>query len=253
MHVIDTPYLRSAYGKRIFAFGESSAPTTVVIVGSCRVVPFLNYLRSHETPMNILCFNPVEMWDGPGHEVSDGVNAVMAGFRFGKVDYMICEHLQYCGAINTVRSSKDNIYDSLGCNPDVEIRLPNWQGIHLFDTETAIYDPTGYGNLSHEEKVSHIRIESAKHRARFLSHCRKSSFPQLESWVEERWLTTRLGWSSNHPTLTLTNKMFDLIADRMNLPLSATFKQSPLYTQDRMAPTGYALTSVDYEANNWKF
>lgn len=253
MHLIDTPYLRSAYTKRIFAFGDSDAPTTVVLIGSCRIVPYLNYLRAHETPMNLVCLNPVEMWDGPGHEVSAGVNRTMDGYRFGKVDYLICEHVQYCGAINTVRTSEQNIYDTLGCNPEVEIRLPNWQDIHIFDKETAIYDPPGYGNLSHEDKVNHIRTETTKHKARYLSHCRKCSFPQLESWTEDNWLTTRLGWSSNHPTLTVIHKLFGLIAGRMNLPLSDGFLKSPLYTLDRFASTGYALTPVDYEANNWKF
>jgi hypothetical protein len=193
------------------------------------------------------------MWEGAGHAVSDGVNAVLDGFRFGKVDHLICEHLQYCGALNTVRSTNLNIYDSLGCNPVNEIRIPNWNDMHIFDAETAIHDPVGYAALNHTEKVRHIQVKTARHKARFLSHCRGCSFPQLESWTDEHWLTTRLGWSSNHPTLTMTNKMFALAAEKMDLPLSDKFKTSSVYTLDRYAPTGYALTPVDYDANNWKF
>jgi hypothetical protein len=253
MQTIDTPYLRASYNKRMFSFGDNRAPITVVLVGSCRIVPFLNYLRIHGTPMNLLCFNPIEMWNGPGCEVSDGVNTVMAGYRFGKVDYLICEHLQYCGVINTVRSSKDNIYDSLGCNPLSEIRLPNWEGMHIFDAETAGYDRAGYANLGHVEKVNHIRTETAKHKARFLSHCRECSFPQVESWTEENWLTTRLGWSSNHPTLTLIHKLFGLVAEQMKLSLSDQFNKNPIYTRDLYESTKMSLTPVDYEANLWQF
>jgi hypothetical protein len=51
----------------------------------------------------------------------------------------------------------------------------------------------------------------------------------------------------------MTNKMFALAAEKMDLPLSDKFKTSSVYTLDRYAPTGYALTPVDYDANNWKF
>lgn len=251
--VIDTPYLRSAYTKGIFQFGQDDAKLKMVLVGSCRILPFLNYLRLFETPINLICLNPVEMWGGPGSEVKDGVNRIMAGQKLGKVGVLICEHLQDCGVINTVRSSAENLFDSLGCKPEMEIRLPNWNDMHIFDAETAIHDPVGHGNRTHEERVNFIRTQTAIHKARWLSHCRKSSFPELEQWTEDNWLTTRLGWTSNHPTITLIHEMFEWIMNDMGVLIPEQVGHHPIYNNDLYASTGYKLTSVDYEANHWKF
>ena len=251
--VIDTPYLRSAYTKGIFQFGWDDAKVKIVLVGSCRILPFLNYLRLFETPMNLICLNPVEMWGGPGSEVKDGVNKTMAGFRLGVVDFLICEHLQDCGVINTVRSSPENLFKSLGCYPMTEIRLPNWNDMHIFDAETAIHDPNGHGNRTHEERVNFIRTQTAIHKARWLSHCQKSSFPELVDWTKHFWLHERLGWSSNHPKITLLRKLFELITARMEFDIPDQVESDPIYRSDLYASTGYKLTSVDYEANHWKF
>src|SRR5690242_10362689 len=128
MTPITTNILRESYERREFAFGNP-AGKKVVLIGSCRIVPLLNALRVYNSlnrnPFELLCFNPVEMWGGPGHHVHDGVNQILANYRFPETDFLVCEHLQFCGVLNTVRSSEQNIFDSLRANPTVEIRLPN--------------------------------------------------------------------------------------------------------------------------------
>ena len=254
---ITTNILRASYEERKFSFGQPAAKQTVCLIGSCRIVPLLNYLRvynaMHGNPFELLCFNPVEMWDGPGNEVSAGANKVLQGYRFGKVDYLVCEHLERCGVLNTVRDTQENIFESLGCAPAVEIHLPNWNNLHIFDVETAMHDKTGYGVLGHDERVAFLRQETAKHKARFLSHCRESSFPQLETWVEEHWFTTRLGWSSSHPSLALLWRMFECVAYAMDLTINPEFTRHPLCSTDVYESTGVPLTRVDYDANSWRF
>jgi hypothetical protein len=255
---ITTNILRASYENRQFSFGNPQAKQTVCLIGSCRIVPFLNHLRAYNAmygnPYELLCFNPVEMWEGrPGCEVSDGVNRILQGYQIGKVDYLLCEHLERCGVLNTVRFTPENIFDSLGCAPAVEMRLPNWNDMHIFDMETVAHDKAGYGALGHGDRVAFIREQTAIHRARFLSHCRGCSFPELEAWVSERWLTVRMGCSSSHPSHPLLWRMFECVAERTGINLTPEFTAHPLCATEVYEPTAIPLSSVDYEANNWKF
>ncbi len=257
IHPITTNILRASYEDKKFSFGNPQAKQTICLIGSCRIVPMLNFMRvynsMHGDPFELLCFNPVEMWLGPGHHVADDVNNILNDYRFGRTDILVCEHIERCGVLNTVRSSEQNIFASLGCQPSVEIRLPNWNDIHIFDAETAMYDKVGYAKMGHADRVAFIREQTTIHKARFLSHCRASSFPELAGWVEENWLTTRLGWLSNHPTRALTWKIFKGIAEKLGLEITPQFESHPLCSTDVYQSTGVALTDVDYEANGWKF
>lgn len=254
---ITTNFLRASYERRQFSFGNPQAKQTVCLIGSCRIVPFLNHLRAYNAlygdPFELLCFNPVEMWEGPGCEVSDGANKILSGHQIGKVDYLLCEHIERCGVLNTVRSSRENIFDSLGCVPAVEMHLPNWNNLHIFDAETAMHDKDGYANMPHADRVAFIREQTAIHKARFLSHCRGCSFPELEAWVSERWLTVRMGCSSCHPSHPLLWRMFECVAGRMGLSITPELSAHPLCSTKVYEPTAIPLTEVDLEANNWRF
>jgi hypothetical protein len=253
---ITTNILRHCYERGDFSFGNPKGAAIVVLVGSCRIVPFLNILRVYNElrgfPLELLCFDPVEMWGGPGHEVADGVNRILSGYRFDRADYLVCEHVQYCGVLNTVRSSEQNIFASLGCAPVSEIRLPNWNDMHLFDAETAKYDPC-YAVLQGADRPAELRRRSDIHKNRFLSHCRLSSFPDLAEWTEANWLTTRLGWTSSHPSIALTWRMYAAVAGAMGIAITPELSEHPLCSVDTYRSTGTVLNAVDYEANGWIF
>ncbi len=256
MTPITTNILRADYERRNFSFGNMNAPRTIVLIGSCRIVPILNNLRAYNYlnggPFELLCFDPVEMWDGPGCEVSDGANRALRDYSFGKVDFLVCEHIERCGVLNTVRSSAQNIFHSLGCKPDVEIHLPNWNDMHIFDVETAIYN-SEYASWGHDDRVKFLREATIEHKARFLSHCRGCTFPFFEEWVESNWLTNRLGWSSCHPSLSLLWMMFNSIAGKIGIEVTTELASHPMCSTDVYANTGMKLTQVDYDANHWKF
>lgn len=253
---ITTNILRADYANGRFSYGNPTAPRSIVLIGSCRIIPILNNLRVynylHGGPFELLCFDPVEMWDGPGCEVSDGVNRTLKDYTFGKVDFLVCEHIERCGFLNTVRFSEQNIFANLGCNPEMEIRLPNWNDMHIFDSETAMHD-SGYAALGHEDRVAFIREKTAECKARFLSYCRECSFPHLEGWTESNWLTTRLGWTSSHPSLALIWMLFNSIAGKLGIQITPDLADHPMCKADIYASTGMLLNQVDYDANGWKF
>ena len=254
--MITTNHLRSAYENNSFSFGNSGASSVICLVGSCRIVPILNYLRAYNElnghPFELLCFNPVEMWRGVGTDVGDCATELLKNYRFGKVDFLVSEHTVRCGALNTVAGTTPNIFDTLGCNPSLHVRLPNWNNMHIFDAETAMWDAS-YANLAVEERVRKLKQQSDLHKSRFISYCQQCSFPEITDWVESEWLTTRMGWSSNHPSLPLIWRIFNGVAGKLGITITPELAAHPMCVTDVYASTGIPLNKIDYEANNWKY
>jgi hypothetical protein len=252
-----TPHdLRLAYQKNVFTFGNPDAAQRVCLVGSCRITPILNFFRAyndvHGGVFEIICLNPIECWEGPGTSVADGVRGRFGGYRIGEVDFLVCEHMVNCGMMNTLRSESQNVFSSLVCIPSATVRLPNWNCMHIYDAETAGFDPE-YSALDPSVRVGALREETARHKERFLGYCRECSFPWIMEWVEENWLNTRLGWTNSHVTLALAWKTFEGIAQMMGIEIRPAMRSHPLCLLDTFEPGHTVLNKVDYEANGWKF
>ncbi len=256
MTPITTNILRASYEENIFSFGNPDAEVTVALIGSCRIVPVLNGLRAynamHGNPFELLCFNPIEMWRGPGSDVGDCANEVLKDYRMDGVDILVSEHLSRCGVLNTVTGKGLNVFESLGCNPDLHVKLPNWNNMHLFDEETAMWDP-GYAALSPADRAPELRRRADGHKQRFIDYCKQSSFPCMADWVEEQWLDVRMGWTSNHPSLPVIWRLFNGVAGKLGIEVSRELAEHPFCATDIYKPTGVPLNSIDYAANQWRF
>ena len=252
-----TNHLRAAYANSSFSFGNPAGGETICIVGSCRIVPILNYFRAFNSlcghPFEIICLNPVEMWDGPGHEVANGVNRCLSGYRFGKVNHLICEHLQFCGVLNTADGAEQSIFPDLGCAPGAVWRIPNWHGMLFYDSELAMFDKERYGAMERDHKIAELRGRMAGCREKFLGFCERSSFPDLASWAATNWLDTRLGWTLDHVSRSLTWRVFEHVAGAIGIEISQKLAGHPFCVCDPYASTGTALTELDIEANEWRF
>jgi hypothetical protein len=187
-----------------------------------------------------------------GTDVGECATELLKNYRFGKVDFLVSEHTSRCGALNTVAGATPNIFDTLGCRPSLHVRLPNWNNMHLFDAETAMWD-ANYANLVGEERVSKLKQQSDLHKLRFINYCQQCSFPEITDWVESEWLTTRMGWSSNHPSLPLIWRIFNGVAGKLGITITLELEAHPMCATDVYASTGIPLNNIDYEANNWKF
>ena len=258
---VNTVDLRQSYQNRDFHFEESAesraaAKQKVCLVGSCRILNFLNFFRVYNHfsghPFELICLNPVECWN-PGSPVADGVNAAMNGIQIGEVDWVICEHVEHCGVMNTVEDAGQNIFKNLGCvtkNP--VIRMPNWIYMFMYDSELAHIEKD-YAELTGDARVVALRKRTDECRERFLRYCRESSILGLEAWTLDVWLSTRLGWTSSHSSIHLSRRIFNGIAAIMQLTLTPAILGHEHFTHDRFASTGTVLAPVDYEANHWKF
>ena len=252
-----TPYdLRLAYRQNKFTFGEQDALLRVCLVGSCRIVPILNFLRAYNDVngriFEIVCLNPIECWEGAGTSVEEGVFNRFGSYRIGEVDFLICEHMVNCGMMNTLETSSPNLFDSMGCQPAVTLRLPNWNCMHIYDSETAGFDPA-YAALEPRQRAEKLRAETVVHRDRFLRYCRECSFPEMEGWADDNWLRTRLGWTNSHVSLSFSWILFEHIRSAMGLPMADEVRNHPLCMQDMFEPGHTELNKVDYDANGWLF
>ena len=168
------------------------------------------------------------------------------------MDFLVSEHIVRCGVLNTVRGRGFNVFESLGCNPKEHIRLPNWNNMHLFDAETAMWDAS-YAALSAHDRAPELRRRSDGHKQRFINYCRQSSFPCMAEWIEDEWLNTRMGWTSNHPSLPVVWRLFNGVAGKLGITISRELAEHPLCSTDTYQSTGVKLNEIDYKANNWKF
>ena len=257
--------LRKAYGAGKFTFGNPDAGEVVCLVGSCRIAPILNYFRAynslHGDRFELICLNPVEMWEGDGTSLADGTRKCLADFRFGKVDFLICEHMVNCGVLNTLDSpafcqdhTRENLFKSLGCAPGAILRLPNWHTLHIYDAETAGFDPS-YAAMDPGDRKEFLRRQVAEHKERYLGYCRDCSFPEMEQWTLDNWTKVRMGWTNSHATRELSWKLFELIARDMGLEIIPQLAAHPFCTRDMFVGRGHhtELTPLDYEVNGWEF
>lgn len=254
--VIDTPFLRASYARDNFSFGNPNAETVICLAGSCRMLPYLNFLRTFNhfsgNQFELLCFNPIEMWT-PGEEVIDCINNRLADYRFNRVDWLLCEYMVGCGVLNTIPNAKENIFDNMGCHPENEpLRLPNWNGMFIYDADMVSINQE-YAALPHDERVPKMRGHMEKNKDRFLGYCRSGNLLGLDRWVEDNWLTTRIGLTNNHVSLEFSLKVFDMITEIMNLEITSEMRASPHFSKDRNSAHSTVLNAVDYEANHWRF
>jgi len=251
-----TSDLRSCYERNDFSFGNPTSLFVVCFIGSCRVLPLLDYFRAYNSlngePFELLCFNPVEMWKGPGTDIGEIVTEKFKDFRFPRVDVLICESLITCGSLNTVDSQPLNVFSTLGCAPEALLRIPNWHGMFLYDKEVKMFNTT-YASMSREQRIESLRTFMLLYKTQFLKRCARSSFPELEQWVDDNWLTTRMGSASEHPGGALTWKFFELITAAMGIQITQALKDHPFCSKGYFDNSDTVLDEIDREANGWKF
>ncbi len=251
-----TVHLRSCYEQNDFSFGNPNSLFVICLIGSCRVLPILDFFRAynslHGEPFELLCFDPVEMWRGPGTDIGETVTEKFKDFRFGHVDVLICESLVTCGSLNTVDSQPLNVFSTLGCAPEKLFRIPNWHQMFFYNKDVELIDPD-YIAMGRDERVETLRTSMALYKSKFLKRCAKSSFPELEQWAENNWLTTRMGSSAEHVGHALSWKFFELITAAMGIEITQALKDHPFCSKGYFDVTDTVLDDIDREANGWKF
>lgn len=201
-------------------FKTGNGPENVFIMGSCRVVNFVNYFAAMPQ-FTVYSIDPFNFNWNVNDDRVDYVGALkqqetnqdllnmLAGCKI-----FIHEWYENAGMFNISR-----IYD-FGLKPEIDICLPNWNDVFVlyqdivnFDADIrkmASQDYNVIGKLS-EQTIKEIDQKVITNLKRFEKICGLSSFPEFGDWFYQNIEKHRLFWTYNHTTKAFTLALFDLI------------------------------------------
>ena len=241
-----------------FSVGPDNSQKKILILASCRGVPYLNYLNRYNEgagrPFKITFINPSD-YNWNANEVQQNLEAKLASLEtdervlkaLRECDIFIHEHHENFGMFNTSMKTEKHIW-AFGMRRDItEIRLPNFHNHFILANDLLVYEKpiciSGPEELRDTGKISPdtewaIKLASEFHIRRFTKHCDLSSFPSFGCWFRENWKTTRLFWTFNHIAAPFSLELFRMInCQFLHLPLDAHFwaaaAQEDLYAYPR--------------------
>jgi len=195
--------------------------TNVLVLGSCRTVPYLNYLtrcnRMVAENYRIFAIEPNNWhWNENGAEVDieeelkklENDDRILSVIQ--SADIFIHEHYANFRMFNTNKDSFPNIYE-FGMMPDVDIAIPNFHNHFILEN-----DFKDFGELP-EDYISRGEAEIEK----FCGVCELSSFPEFAHHFRNTWRETRYFWRPNHVSAEFTRYIFELMNEKflkLNLP-----------------------------------
>ena len=210
---------------------NNNSNQNILLIGSCRMTPFLNYLIHHDlfgVNYNYLCILVhIPQMKQLSEEIIHNEHIKSQLF---KSTILIAEYMRNYNYFNTQRDSEKcifRVYDSFSR----EIILPNWP-----DTCLYVKDIVHYKNLQNEFKQflnKEINIEQfgyilqthrQKELQRHFSVLNKSKAPwhHLINYTLSNLNDHRLGYTLNHPTNLYFIEMYRLLIEHF-------FAQSPYF------------------------
>jgi hypothetical protein len=191
----------------------------VLIQGSCRAVPYLNYFNSLKNnkylvyyidPFNFHWNNNDDLTDLEASLLEQEQNNRMLEL-FPKIKIFIHEHYQSFGMFNTSPKLEKNIFQ-FGMNPDQKIQIPNFHDCFLLFNDFRLQDwfkkeaqegIDATGKL-HPKTMARVFIEGEQNLDKFIANCDKTDFPEMAEYFQDNFLKTRLFCSFNHISNWLT-------------------------------------------------
>lgn len=193
-------------------FRTGDGPEKILLIGSCRAVPYLNYLdiwNKRHGRFTISFIDPCNFhWNLRDEWVNyeATINALETDPAMLKLlaetNIYIHEHFQNYGMFNSSPESPKNIFQ-FELNPQLNICIPNFHD---------------YPTLGHPKETGLANLE------RFYAVCRLSSFPEMEEYFKANWRSKRFFWTDNHVAKEFTLFIFKQMDERfLHLGCDAEF------------------------------
>ncbi len=248
--------------KGYFSVGEGEE--IILIVGSCRAVPYVNYfnewnnntenyikrlefLSVHERQRFKICFVDPFNWNwNINDERVDYVSELEKQEKNEDLLYVlkncsifIHEYYVNFGMFNCSKECEKNIYN-FGMNAKIDISIPAFNDIFIltrdivsFDTSIramAIQDYNVIGKLS-EHTLKAIDIIREKNLAKFYDICGKTSFPEFAGFFKKNYKFYRLFWTFNHIAKGFTEILFIQICNIVGIQ-TESLMQGDMYANN---------------------
>jgi hypothetical protein len=202
---------------------DNGAQQNILLIGSCRIMPLLNYLISDEyfgNNYNYLCIlvyipEMVELSiDIINNEYTDLRNQI------ANSSILFCEYIKNYNYFNTDTSLEKNIFQ-LHSLFETIISLPNFQDPCIYSVDIILYK-----NLKEEfhqlikneitiiEFTKKIKEIQNSEKDRYYNVIQKSDIPDLLHFVKDNVNCKRIAYVYNHPTNMLFIKMYELIVNK---------------------------------------
>jgi hypothetical protein len=256
-------------------FAIGSGPEKMLIMGSCRVCPLVEYFRiwneKNDNRFTIYSIDPFNFNWNVNDDRVDYDAALQKQESNQKlldvlksVDYFFHEYYQNGGMFNTFKDDLHNrktIYH-FGLNPKVDICLPNYNDVFVlfgdivtFDIEMrkkAMQDYNVTGKLSEQTQREIFEI-SQRNLEKFYEVCRKSDMPKMEEFFRQKFTSKRLFWTYNHVSKEFTFAIFIELLYRLALEpspqvLNEAFKED-MFANNYTYLTEYDIKWYGYEWN----
>lgn len=237
-------------------FKTGTGPDHVFIMGSCRVVNYVNYFAAMPQ-FTVYSIDPFNWnWDEKDNRV-DYLEAISKQERnedlltmFKNCSIFIHEWYENAGMFNI-----KNIY-SYGLKPEIDICIPNFNDLFIlfkdiitFDTRLramAAQDFNVLGKLSEQTENEILEVSKAN-IIKFTTVCNLSSLPEMGSYFMIMFVTNRFFWTYNHVSKLFTISVFDIM-NKKYFDNSLTIDRQH---EDIFANNYTKLT--DYDVKHWGF
>lgn len=248
--------------RTVFCCGNPHATEVILILGSCRVVPYLNYLDHCNLVsgdrFKIYCIDPINYQvDAGGNKLDTAglLKALETDEHFlsilRSVTVFIHEGLSSFGILNTLKEAEMNIYQ-FGMSPKHDINIPNFHDVFILFNDFAAIAPQWRGELTTDQQEQ-VFLLGEGHIDRFCAICEKSSFPEFARFFRETYLERRLFHSFNHVSNGFTLEIFRLMNEKfLRLELDGNF-WSQIGTQDIYANVSTQLNEYDRKWRAFKW
>lgn len=224
-------------------FKTGSGNEVILIMGSCRSVPYLNYLNDWNLLNGnrfTICFIDPFNWNWNINEDRIDYNEALAQCETNEniatmlrsTTIFIHEYYANAGMFNCNKSAEKNIYQ-FGLKPTKDITIPNFNDLFIltmdivsFDLnikKMAIQDYNVNGKLS-PQTLSEIETVRNNNLKRFYDICSKTDFPEFAEIFRLRYKSERFFWNSNHVAKNYTLDIFQMINNKyLDLHITGDF------------------------------
>ncbi len=250
------------------AFRVGSGAETMLIMGSCRSVPYLNYLNEVnklDNRFTIYFIDPFN-WNWDRHDNRVDYQEVLNTLEshphilniISSTKIFIHEYYKNFGMFNTLKDGDKNIYD-FGMNAETDVCIPNFNDIFvlfndLYEFDTVIRDKVRQdidtNGLISEDTLS-LAFETGKNNLeKFYAVCRRSDVPDMEDYFKENFTNVRMFWTYNHISSAFSLFVFRLINERflkLDIPWNKIESLEDMYANRYTHLTKYDLKFYDYK------
>lgn len=269
--MVNTVTIKQGQMQRGFAqFGSGNIH--VVLIGSCRSVPYVNYIlelnKIRGEMFTIYALDPFNWnWDAADNRVDceaainkqENNNELLCVLK--KSTIFIHEYYRNFGMFNTFKESEKNIYQ-YGINPDIDICLPNFHDVFLLFNDIirftpalkaqAIQDFAANGSLGSETIKAVTEMHDAN-LARFYGVCEKTSFPVFAEYFKLHHLSKRMYWTYNHVGNEFTHPLFNGICEKLGIKLTPVEERRIHALPDIFANNYTKITNYDVNYFGYKW